>query len=183
MTAGYNNASTTFDGELTEATAGNLQLTKVGTGSLSLTGAASNFTGQITVYNGSLIYGGNAVLNGTNAPNVWAGGTLVLDNSVSNVTDRIPGGMGLNMVGGSLLFHANATGSSDSLALSTNTGGGPGAVGVNTIGMTAAAGGASSVTFASFPDKKTMGSLTTWPAPTWSAPPAFPSQTPPAASP
>jgi len=97
LNVGYNNADTTFSGRFlrfNEAVMFNLS--KVGTGTLSLTSAQTTdgSFGPISVLGGTLRYtnAGKAFVASSGAPSsflVNSGGTLLLDNAAANGTDRL----------------------------------------------------------------------------------------------
>jgi fibronectin-binding autotransporter adhesin len=87
-------------------------MTKLGSGILSITAAQSTYTGSVTVNEGTLSVNGAGRLAGATAFTLAAGGTLKLDNSAVNGTDRISNTAGLTFTGGTLRFDGRTTGSS-----------------------------------------------------------------------
>ncbi|MEZ0274242.1 MAG: autotransporter-associated beta strand repeat-containing protein, partial [Roseimicrobium sp.] len=127
LTVGGNNASTTFGGVLQNGSTGTLALTKTGTGTLTLTGAA-NHTGATIVNAGTLVAAGTSTATGnitvgngtTNAVlNVLAGGSLtggtITVGTVANSFGAV------NVKGGSLLMATPET--TDGIAFGAANGG------------------------------------------------------------
>jgi autotransporter-associated beta strand protein len=98
LTVGANNADTTFSGTIEQGEDASLALTKIGTGSLTLTGT-NTYTGATTVNDGSLIVNGSiaskqtvvnpgGLLGGTGflSGNLMNNGTLTPGNPVGNLT-------------------------------------------------------------------------------------------------
>ncbi|MDB6120931.1 MAG: hypothetical protein JWO08_4712, partial [Verrucomicrobiaceae bacterium] len=114
---GYNNANTVFSGSFSRPRLdfpGMVNLAKMGTGTLNLTGASTS-TGTMTINSGTVLYSGAATsqfLQNT----VNATGVLTLDNSGINVNSRIGGGSvaatgtgaTLTLSGGSFNLNGNA---------------------------------------------------------------------------
>ncbi|MFN9000810.1 MAG: beta strand repeat-containing protein, partial [Holosporales bacterium] len=99
LTVGGDNTNTTYSGVLQNGTGG-LNLTKTGTGILTLSGGNSAYTGTITVNQGDLIQGalngirGNLVSSSANTPSIDLGNfntTLLSLNTVAGVTVSITG--------------------------------------------------------------------------------------------
>jgi hypothetical protein len=114
---------------------------KVGTGTLNYTGASTFQAGTLIVAQGTMDYSGA----GTTAflpTNVLAGGTLELDNSGTNVNDRLGGGpnhnlpVNVNISGGTLQINGNA-----SYPTTENIIGTTGTVGTISLIAASAAGG------------------------------------------
>lgn len=128
LTVGFDNTSTSFSGQIVrfnDAVLNSVALTKVGTGTLSMTSAQSAATGSngtLTVNNGTLAFSGSgawftgaATMASTFTVN--SGGVLALDNSASNLNNRLglqTAGT-LNLQGGKLAISGN------SAAATTNT--------------------------------------------------------------
>ncbi len=92
------NVNATFDGTLTEATVGNLRVTKVGIGTQTLNGASS-YTGNTTISAGKLIVNGslantNVIVGGGSLFAGSLGGTGSIGNSVSLTSVTVNGGTG-----------------------------------------------------------------------------------------
>ena len=117
LQVGWNNSSTTFSGAFAASTTGltttasSLTVSKVGTGTMLVTGNASTDTGTFNVNGGGVTLSGNGA---------WAfatvndnqGGTLTLDNTgAANVNNRLAVGSVLNLQGGTLVFKGSSTGS------------------------------------------------------------------------
>lgn len=137
LTVGDGN-NTTYAGTLTGS---NGSLVKIGSGTLTLTGADS-YGGTTTLSGGTLLVdasgGGN--LNGTTTP-TFAGGTLSFKGKGSSTTSMTLGALSINAGGGQLLVNPN--GKATTIALGSITG--------NTLGGTllvgeAANAGAGTVT-------------------------------------
>lgn len=127
LTVGGNNANTTFGGVLQNGSTGTLALTKTGTGTLTLTGAA-NQTGATIVNAGTLVAAGTSTATGnitvgngtTNAVlNVVAGGSLtggtITVGTVANSFGAV------NVKGGSLVLATPET--TDGIAFGAANGG------------------------------------------------------------
>ncbi len=117
LSVGFDDSSTNFSGTLrrfNDAVPGAVALTKIGSGTLSFTNpqdAATGTSGLITVNRGTIAYNGigsalpsTATLAG--AFTVNTGGTLDLDNTATNIDNRL--GLAatgtLNLQGGSLII-------------------------------------------------------------------------------
>jgi autotransporter-associated beta strand protein len=124
LTVGFDNTSTTFSGTFArynDVTLNPVALTKIGTGTLSLTSAqttTNGSTGTVTINGGGLTFSGAGKwFTGTTTPafagtfTLNNGGTLTLDNSGTNVNSRL--GLNatgtLNLQGGKLVIGGNAT--------------------------------------------------------------------------
>jgi autotransporter-associated beta strand protein len=128
LTFGLNNASTTFNGRFlayNDSVLTTLNASKIGSGSFGLTGGISTSIGNFNIYGGAVTYSGNAqtaftsnIINQT--------GSLILDNTTTNVNNRLGGLLkNLTVAGGEFRVLGNAAGSSESLgALSLPNGGG-----------------------------------------------------------
>ena len=103
LTVGSDNTSTTFAGAFTATTAANLALTKIGTGTLTLTGGLSNATGALTVSGGTILLSGNGAVQfgSATADTLNSGGTLALNNTATNVVNRLAS-RSLTLQGGAL---------------------------------------------------------------------------------
>ncbi len=105
LTVGFNNNSTTYSGtfdRFNDATLAPLNLTKVGSGTLTLTSNASTSGGTLTINRGTVTYKDAGVRNFTTAATVVnEGGTLTLDNTGTlNVNNRLGGTGALTLNGG-----------------------------------------------------------------------------------
>lgn len=91
LTVGANNADTTFSGTLEQGQNATLALTKIGTGSLTLTGT-NTYTGATTVNDGSLIVDGSIASTQTVVnPGGLLGGTGFLSGNLMNSGTVSPG--------------------------------------------------------------------------------------------
>jgi autotransporter-associated beta strand protein len=138
---GGNNATTTFSGAIG---GGGMSITKVGTGTLTITGTNSSYTGTTTV-NGGLLQllapqgdsnfvvnsGGSLLVSGTyNAGTVNSGGTLYLGNSTmpgsvgpltTGTTFTVAGGTAGANLYYDLSSSPTATGSNDQITVNAGT--------------------------------------------------------------
>ena len=153
LTVGFDNSNSTFSGQISrfnDATPGAVILTKIGTGTLTMTSAQSGVSGSsggVTVNGGGLTYSGvGASYPSTQLTpvtyNVNTTGTITLDNVATNVSNRL--GLGasqgtLNISGGTLAILANAAGSSETVNV-LNFGNG-----ASTIQLTAGLAGATTL--------------------------------------
>ena len=119
LTVGFSNADSTFSGAFlrhTDAVILPVNLTKIGTGTMKLTGNTSTANGTLTVQVGGVTFQGagvNNFLNNSNATPVGVivnpGGTLTLDNVIGiSVPNRLAGAA-VSLAGGTLDFKGNAT--------------------------------------------------------------------------
>lgn len=140
LSVGNNNASSTFAGSI-RSTAGTLALTKLGTGTLTLSGSNS-YTGTTTISNGTLAVTGSGTLGSSNNRLAigTAGGTLdlgattqlvdnVLINGASTITNgTLSIGANTNQSGGTGIFqimtgsYANTIGANLTFTGTTNAG-------------------------------------------------------------
>ncbi|MEA3207689.1 MAG: hypothetical protein QOE70_746 [Chthoniobacter sp.] len=125
LTIGNGGGSATFAGLLTQgATSNALNLTKIGAGTQTLVNGTNNATGTLTVQQGNVtLSGGGAVLFGTDTLN--GGGVLTLDNTTTNVANRLGGNTrNVTLAGGTLNVLANGTAalSENINALTVNSG-------------------------------------------------------------
>lgn len=134
-----NSASST----LANTISGAGQLIKLGTGQLTLT-AANTYTGATSVNGGELVLSGNGT-DLSSAFTVNQGGKLTLDNSTTNVTDRISDSLAFTMKGGELVFKGNnvASNAAETLGALTLSSGD------STITLFGGSGGSTILTFAS----------------------------------
>ncbi len=105
FTVGGNNTSTTYAGIFTSGNA-NGTLVKQGTGTLTLSGASSGFTGAVSVQAGTLrVQNALALGSGTAGTTVASGGTLWLDGALGNMNNGplTLAGTGASGMGGALV--------------------------------------------------------------------------------
>ncbi|MEA3209273.1 MAG: hypothetical protein QOE70_2330 [Chthoniobacter sp.] len=132
LTTGYNDASTTFDGTFSNPfVRGLLSVTKVGTGTMNLTGdsggsatSTSANLGTLTVNRGAVTLDSATGKVGFTTYTLTSGGTINLDNSTNNVANRLGGSFqlpsaavlntttprALNLQGGSINITGPGTG-------------------------------------------------------------------------
>ncbi|MCX6889775.1 MAG: autotransporter-associated beta strand repeat-containing protein, partial [Verrucomicrobia bacterium] len=136
LSVGFDNTSSTFSGRLmrfNDAAYG--LLTKVGTGVMTFDTAqpTTGSFGAITVSGGGLTYSGNGKAFVSSAAansifNVQSGSVLALDNTATNVNNRLGATLGgtVNIVGGKLTLNGNSAASTTesfaTLGLSTGNG-------------------------------------------------------------
>ncbi|EDY20580.1 autotransporter-associated beta strand repeat protein [Chthoniobacter flavus Ellin428] len=126
LQVGFDNTNSTFSGQFSrfsDGAAGTLFVQKIGTGTWNLTGAANTATsalgnsginGGLAVNQGEVLYNGNGTGAWSNYT-VNAGGTLVLDNSGTNINNRLgwAGGTAtipsISLVGGRMDVIGNAS--------------------------------------------------------------------------
>ncbi|MEK0437030.1 MAG: hypothetical protein RLZZ233_1, partial [Verrucomicrobiota bacterium] len=123
LSVGFNNADTVFSGRFMRFNdAAYPQFTKIGSGRLTLTGdqPATGSFGAISVGGGILAYAGagqafESTLAAQSVFNVNAGGTLLLDNATTNVSQRLGAGLGgrVNIQGGVLSVLGSASGATN----------------------------------------------------------------------
>ncbi|OYW30828.1 MAG: hypothetical protein B7Z47_02925, partial [Chthoniobacter sp. 12-60-6] len=112
---GYNNENTVFSGSFSKPRLdfpAMVNVVKMGTGVLNLTGV-SNSQGTLVINNGTVLYSGNATSDFV-TQTVNATGVLTLDNSGTNVNNRLggiasPANATLVLGGGSFNVTGNAT--------------------------------------------------------------------------
>ncbi len=117
LTTGYDSSSGTFSGSFarfSDAYPATVNITKVGTGLLSLTGTSTS-SGALVVNQGGVTYLGTG-RTGFLANTVAASASLILDNSATNTNNRLGGnvvtgitGATLTLGGGSLVIIGNAS--------------------------------------------------------------------------
>lgn len=165
LTIGNDNSNQTFSGVITNLNATNtLALTKIGTGTQTLTNKES-FHGALVINNGGLTLSGDGSLfnfytgaSATPANTLNAGGTLTIDNTAANVANRFGGTLyttnastvnstagtpnagalaqNLTMTGGTLIVNGNASASlNENIGTLTLNGG------LSTITLNPGAGG------------------------------------------
>ena len=114
LTVGFNNNDATFSGAFTATTQANLNITKIGTGKLTLTGGNDNITagilnpamGTLTAAQGTVSYSG-AGLNQFPTLKVSNNATIAVDDSASTLVNRLGGpGTTVNMNSGRLTITA-----------------------------------------------------------------------------
>ncbi|CAN5476987.1 hypothetical protein BH09PLA1_BH09PLA1_11010 [soil metagenome] len=144
-TINLNGAGGTFETTASGATTlsgpigGAGSLNKAGSALMTITGAG-NYTGATFIGAGSVVYSGNGSSTATSA--MLANGTITLDNSGTNVADRINNGAGITFTGSGLIMTGNAAGSAETLGVATF------AQGITTIGTTPNAAAGATLTFA-----------------------------------
>jgi autotransporter-associated beta strand protein len=115
---------------------------KFGTGTASITTANTGVTGVLTVQGGTLALSGAGQVGITGAVTVNSGSTLLLDNSGTNLANRLNNrSVTLNV--GTLNFTGNAAGSTDASTGGLTIGQGGG----STVVLNQTSGGAVSLTF------------------------------------
>jgi autotransporter-associated beta strand protein len=136
LSVGFDNTSSTFSGRLmrfNDAAYG--LLTKVGTGVMTFDTAqpATGSFGAITVSGGGLTYSGNGKAFVTSPAansifNVQSGTVLALDNTTTNINNRLGAALGgtVNILGGKLTINGNSLGNTTesfaTLGLATGNG-------------------------------------------------------------
>ncbi len=141
LSVGANNSSTSYAGVIS----GTGGVTKVGSGTQTFT-AAHTFSGALAVTGGTLtLAGATGTAASATSVNLGTGGTLLLDNSVTENVNRLASGVAITLNGGTLSFISDATGSSE------NFGSLVPASGASTVTMThnGTAGTASIIQFSS----------------------------------
>lgn len=107
LTVGRNNNSSTFSGTLTNSSVASL-FTKTGSGRLDVTSSGHPYYGLLAVNNGVLALSGGGALttpSGSATFTLSDGGTLLLDNSVANSSDRLSDTAGITFQqGGTFRF-------------------------------------------------------------------------------
>ncbi len=145
LNVGFNNASTTFAGgflRFNDSFLNPYQVNKIGTGTLTLTGASTT-TGALQVSQGGVTFSG---ATGTGVFGTYLAlptGTLTLDNSGTNVNNRLGGTTTtttLGVVGGEVVITGNALAATTETVgtLSFNTGTNPNGASVLTLQANAA---------------------------------------------
>jgi len=81
---------------------------KLGTGTWSITGANTAFSGPVNLLQGTLTFSGSGKYTGTGTPIIAQGTTLVLDNSGTNVNNRLNGRLSNTWFAGELRIIGNS---------------------------------------------------------------------------
>ena len=143
LTIGADNTSPTFAGAFTAATLANLGLTKIGTGTETFTNGLSNATGALVVNGGQVLLNGNGafLFGGAAADTLNSTGTLALDNTATNVPNRLGGSTrNLTIQGGKLSFTGTSVAASNASetigTLLVQNGGGTITLNAGTVGNT-----------------------------------------------
>ncbi|MDB6076151.1 MAG: hypothetical protein JWO89_3791, partial [Verrucomicrobiaceae bacterium] len=131
LQVGDNNASTTFSGQFNSfslTTLGNLNITKVGTGTLTIASNGSTSNGTLTVNQGTVTYSGIGQTTFGNY-NSAGGGTFIVDNRTNYVSNRLGGILrNLTQAGGEFKIYG-AVGQTNYESLNQlNNGNGPGVI-------------------------------------------------------
>lgn len=146
LTVGFNNSSTTFSGQISrfnDALPASVNLIKAGTGTMTITSAQSpttGSTGSVTVNGGTLAYSGAGApfpsvaaataLSSAVTFNSNVGGTLQLDNSSGNLSNRL--GLNtagtFNLQGGTLAINGSSAGNTGEVVTTFNVVNGGGIV-------------------------------------------------------
>jgi fibronectin-binding autotransporter adhesin len=111
-TIGVDGGSLTLSGQVIAATSGSKPFSKVGAGTLIVSGEnTSGFNSDVNVNNGTLRLTGTTAtaggLTSATALNINNGSLVVLDNSTVNNQDRIADAAAVNFNGGNLLLKGN----------------------------------------------------------------------------
>lgn len=136
---GYGDATFTFNGVFSSGGTQQVNLGKVGSGIMTITGNGSTSTGTLNAYNGTMKFSGNGAAQFATY-NVFQGGTLLLDNGTNTedataVSGRLGGATkNLTMAGGEfkLLGRSNAVVTEALGVLGLSTAGGTSYVTVDT---------------------------------------------------
>jgi autotransporter-associated beta strand protein len=112
---------------------------KTGSAKLELTGA-DTFIGSTNIRAGSLVLSGNGQLSNTTG--IFGIGTITLDNTGTNLLDRINDAAGIQFAGGGLVYRGNATAPGGEIMGNATFGSG-----VNVVSVEAATGQSASITF------------------------------------
>lgn len=102
-----------------------LSLNQRGNNTLTLTGD-SIMTGSVTVSAGTLALSGGGRLASASSYTVFNGGTLTLDNAVTNNADRLGNAIAITLNGGALNFISNAASTAETVGALTFGAGGSG---------------------------------------------------------
>ena len=152
LTLGQVNGSGQFDGVIQNGGPGTVSLTKMGTGTLTLTGV-NTYTGTTTVNGGTLALAG-AAGKLASAVAVNPGGTFLDGDTVNaGVANRLSSTLVLTMNGGTFSMAFPLTGDNNQTLASLNLAAGM----TNTINTTGTAGGTVNLTFGTY--ARTAGTL------------------------
>jgi autotransporter-associated beta strand protein len=116
LTAGYNDADGNYSGYISENTGSQLSLTKIGSGTLTLSGTCG-YTGNTTVSNGTLLVNGNLTASYVDVQ----GGTLGGIGTIGNSVNLASGVKAMFTNGGKLTIAGSLTASGNPIHLSLSS--------------------------------------------------------------